>query len=459
MRPLPGVCALLSLAGAASAQQPDSVLRRSAPGGAADSLGPPAIRDCVRGEPETLAPRASEPRCIARREAVAAALLHHPQLVAAQEQVSQARARRSQGIAIPDPVFSLEVNEAKGLFGSGQATDKILGTSLTIPFPDKFRLLGRIGRADMQATEAGLLALQQVIAAQTSQVYDSVLAALRRRRVLEDAKALAEDFLRKTEARFQAGSTARLDVIRARVDVAQAENDLIASAREVAIARSALNRLLDRPLGAPISVSDTLAIPPEPPPFDVLEAAALASRPELAGVERQLAGARASTALAREYWLPDVSFGLSHNYADPGPGILSTGVALPLPIFYWQHAKGEIAESRHRELELAANARDLRAQIGLDVREAYATAATAFRQAIHLRAVLLPAAREAYRIASVSYGLGGSSALEVLDARRSLSEAENQYNDALAGASMAHADLERAVGRSLEGFGAGGIPR
>jgi cobalt-zinc-cadmium efflux system outer membrane protein len=390
---------------------------------------------------------------------MAAALLRNPLLAAAREQVAQARARKSQGVALPDPLLSLEVNEATGLFGGGRATDKILGTSLTIPFPDKFRLLGRVGRADVRTAEASLLSLQQVVASQTSQVYDSVLAALRRHRVLENAKLLAEDFLRKTEARFQSGSTPRLDVIRAQVDVAQADNDLIASEREIANARSALNRLLDRPLGAPISVSDTLAILPELPALEGLEAAALGARPELTGMEQQLAGARANTALAKEYWLPDLSFGLSHNYADPGPGIISTGFALPLPIFYWQHAKGAIAESHHRELELVATYRDLRAQIGMDVRAAYAAAATARRQAVQLRDVLLPTAREAYRIASVSYGLGGSSALEVLEARRALSDAENQYNEALAGASMARADLERAVGRPLESFGSGGVPR
>jgi len=147
---------------------------------------------------------------------------------------------------------------------------------------------------------------------------------------------------------------------------------------------------------------------------------------------------------------------VSHNYADPGPGVLSTGIALPFPLFFWQHSKGEIAESRHRELELSATYRDTRAQVGQDLRVAYAAAATALRQALYLRDQLLPAAREAYRIAVVSYGLGGSSALEVLDARRALRDAESQYTDALAAASMTRADLERAAAKPLESIGAGG---
>jgi cobalt-zinc-cadmium efflux system outer membrane protein len=411
--------------------------------------------DCIQAAPARIEGTATDSLCLTRREAITAAIARNPQMVAAKEQVAQARARRVQGVAIPDPSLSFEVDQATGLF-SGQAHDKVLNAALTIPFPDKFRLRGRIGRADIQNTEASLLQLQQSIAAQTSQTYDSILAALRHGENLREAKRLADDFLKKTQARFDAGSTPRLDVIKARVDVAQAENDLIVSEHDVANARSALNRLLDRPLGAAITVADSLAVPPDLPPLDRLEAAALAGRPELAGLERQREGARATTALAREYWFPDLTFGLSHNYADPGPGVLFTGISLPLPVFFWQHTKGEIAEARHRELELDAGLKDLRSQVGLDVRTTYATAITSLRQVIFLRDQLVPSAREAYRIASVSYGLGGSSALEVLDARRVLRDAENQFTDALAAANIARADLERAVGRPLDAAATGG---
>ncbi|PYP41493.1 MAG: hypothetical protein DMD43_06495 [Gemmatimonadetes bacterium] len=455
MRHLIWVCALASFAGAASAQQPDTSVRRPGIRILADTGGVAVPPDCVRRPSPPADVTGDNSLCLNRAETIALALARNPQLQAVREQVAQARARKVTGTAIPDPSFGFDVSESKGLFG-GTATDKILGASLTIPFPDKFRLNGRIGRADVQSNEAALALSQLALAAQTSQTYDSLLAALRHRRNQEEARRQAEEFLRRTEARFAGGTAARLDVIRARVDVAQAENDLIASERDVDNARAALNRLLDRPLGAPIAASDTLAVPPPLPPLDQLEAAALASRPELASLERQQEGARATTALAREYWLPDFTFGLSHNYADPGPGVLSTGIALPIPLFFWQHSKGEIAESRHRELELSATYRDARAQVGQDLRVAYGAAATALRQAIYLRDQLVPAAREAYRIAAVSYGLGGSSSLEVLDARRALRDAEAQYTDALAAASMSRADLERAAAKPLESIGTGG---
>jgi cobalt-zinc-cadmium efflux system outer membrane protein len=125
-------------------------------------------------------------------------------------------------------------------------------------------------------------------------------------------------------------------------------------------------------------------------------------------------------------------------------------LSFPFPIFLWQHTSGEIAQAQHRERELAASERDLRAAIGEDVRTSYATATAALRQAIYIRDQLLPAASESFRAASASYAIGGSSAFEVIDARRTLLDAQSQYSDALAAANISRSELERAIGASLD---------
>jgi len=455
MRPLICLAALACTAGAAAAQQPPPV-RAPASGVRAlppDSIGMSPAPDCVRRGTDTLGLRPADSLCVTRAQAIELALRYNPGLQVADAQTAQARARRVQAVAIPDPEFSASI-EAPHPLGGG-STARNVGATLSIPFPDKFRLRGRIGSADVRSAEAEGTLARQLIVSETSQTYDSLLAALRRRRDIRESKALAEDFARKTEARFNAGDTPKLDVIRARLDVAQAENDLIANQRDIANARAALNRLLGRPLAAPVGAADSLAVPPALPPLDDLERLGLAARPELASLASQRAGARAAVTLAREYWLPDVFIGLNRDYAAEGPALFTTGVAFPLPVFFWQHSKGEIAEARYRERELAASYADLEAQVGQDIRAAWATADAALRQAVYLRDELLPTAREAYRIASVSYGLGGSSALEVLEARRALLDAESQYTEALAAASGARAELQRAVATPLDSLPSG----
>jgi outer membrane protein TolC len=409
MRLLIGVCALAVTAGAASAQATDSVH-------------------------------------LSRRQTIAEALARNAQLEIAREQTAEARARRVTGNAIPDPTLTAAFDQETSPFTLSGAASRPVGLGLTIPFPDKFRLNNRIGLADIRNFESNYHLQQTTIALQASSTYDSLLVALEHRKILVEAETLAKDFLNRTQARFEGGTAAKLDVIQAQVGVAQAGNDLIANERDIATAQASLNRTLGRVSGTPIVPTDSLEVPEALPDSATIVEVALASRPELAMVQHQQEGARASTSLVKEFWLPDLVFAVNRDYASPGSPLFTTGISLPLPAFYWQHAKGDIAQAEHFERELSATYRDTRAQVAQDVRTAYANASTAMRQVSFIRDQLVPASREAYRVASTSYSLGGSSALEVLTARSNLLSAEGQLADALAAANTARADLIRALG-------------
>ena len=416
------LCALVALGEAASAQQP----------GVGQSI------DSLR---------------LTRRQAIAEALAHNPQIEVARQQTAQSRARRVEAIAVPDPALTAAYDASTRPFDFGSAGERNVAVDMLIPFPTKFWLRNKVARAEIGSFESNYRLQTQVIAAQTSQQYDSLLVARKHRDVLIEGRGLSADFLKRTQARYNAGTAAKLDVIKAQVDLAQADNDLIANELDIANAQAALNRFIGRVIGAPIAPVDTLEVPPALPDSQTIEQTALTNRPELTQLESEQRGASATSSLLRQFWIPDFTLGASHDYTQPGAPVFSTGIALPIPLFFWQHSQGELAESRYRERELAASYRDLRAQVTQDVRSAYATASTSLRQVLFLRDELVPSAREAFRVASVSYSLGGSSALEVLDARRTLLDAENQLADALASANIARADLERALGVPLSTLG------
>jgi outer membrane protein TolC len=415
MRLVLGWCALTSFAGAALAQQPTDSLRLS------------------------------------RRQTVAEALTRNAQLEVAREQVAQARGRRVTAIAVPDPQMSAAFDQLSGPFSFGSAPARPVSLSLNIPWFDKFKQNNRAGWADINSNIANYHLQQQTIALQASATYDSLLVSLKHRGILRETRDLAQDFLNKTQIRFNAGTAARLDVIQAQVAVAQAGNDLIGIERDVANAQASLNRTLGRVIGAPISPTDSLGMPADLPDSATIDQIALANRPELIGLQNQQLGAKASTALAKEFWLPDITFGVGKDYATPNAAQFTTGLAFPLPVFYPSHQKGDIAVAEHFEKELAATYRDTRAQVTQDVRSAYANASVAMKQVTFLQDQLVPAAREAYRVSSTSYSLGGSSALEVLTARQALLQAESQLADALAAANTARADLDRALGLAPPG--------
>jgi outer membrane protein, heavy metal efflux system len=404
-----------------------------------------ALAACSTGASQARAQRSDSLR-LSRRQTIAEALTRNAGIDVAREQVSEARARRVTAIAVPDPTLSAAYDQISGPFTFGGAPAKPVSLGLAIPFPDKFRLNGRIGTADIRANESNLRLQQQAIALQASQAYDGLLVAFKHRDNLLEARTLANDFLTRTQARFNAGSAPRLDVIQAQLGVAQAENDLIANERDISVAQATLNRTLGRVGAAPVVPTDSLEPPAPLPDSTTIDAIALGNRPELTILQQQQLGARATTSLTKEFWLPDLTVAVGRDYAVPGSPLFTTGISMPVPFLFFQHTRGDIALAQHVERELDAVYRDTRAQVTQDVRSAYANAGTAMRQVAFIRDQLIPAAREAYRVASTSYSLGGSSTLEVITARTALLSAESQLADALAAANSARADLDRALG-------------
>jgi outer membrane protein, heavy metal efflux system len=390
------------------------------------------------------------PLRISREEAIRMAIVKNPQVLAAQEQAEQARARITEAKALPDLTFETTLEQQDNFFHPRSATTEDYGIGFTIPFPSKLQIAGKVATTELNSAKLNVVLTRNEIAAQTAQAYDALLVALSHEQILTDGKNLSQDFLNKTQGRYEAGTVPRLDTIKAKVDLVLAENDIIANERTIATARATLNRLLARPQGGPIEISETLEIPPPLAELDALEKLALASRPEILMNASDLQGASFATNLASKYWLPDFSITLSKNFTAGSPSAYTTAGSVSLPfLLFWQHRNGEIAEARHREAELAATANDLAAQVSLDVRTAYATASTAIRQAIYIRDELIPEAKEAFQIASTSYSLGGSSALDLLDAKRTMLDAQGQYADAMGAANDAIADLEKAVGAPL----------
>ena len=383
---------------------------------------------------------------LTRRGAIDEALARNPQIAAARAQVDEARAGIAQATAFPDPSFAWSYEQQTSVLNFGSAQSRDVGAGFTVPFPDKFRLNRKASTAALHAAEYSLEQIRQQISSQTATAFDAVLSSESQLDNDRQAEQLSQDVLSKTQARFEAGTVARLDVLQAKVSYAQARNQTIADERGLMSARSTLNRLLARSSGAPIEIGEKLEVPPAPADLTILLPLAAEHRPELAQIVAQREGARFSAQLAREFWFPDLNFTVYRNHVEGAPAAYSTTGTIAVPLFFWQHEKGDVAAAEARQVELAADETNTRAQVELDVRTAWAGADSARRQAVWIRDDLLPQAQEAFRVASKSYELGGSSAVDLINAKTALLTATTQLTQAYGAANDAEAQLELAVG-------------
>jgi cobalt-zinc-cadmium efflux system outer membrane protein len=280
----------------------------------------------------------------------------------------------------------------------------------------------------------------------TEAFYAVLLAREHLKYVQEDA-ALASTFLEQTRLKHDVGDVARVEVLRAQLETSQAESAVGLARSALELARAKLNFLLARPQGSPLELIGTLNPAPASIDLPTLQARALASRPELRTM--RLAAAR-DEQLRRQAslgYFPDIELGVARHHLVGEPTSWDVTVALPIPLYFWQPRKGDIAEAIASASATEREAEHVRSTILLEVEEASRELLTARDQIRRFETGILKEADESYQMFAFSYAEGEIGGLELIAARRSLLQVRAAYAQALYDGSVAAAALARAVGQ------------
>lgn len=332
------------------------------------------------------------------------------------------------GVLGPDPVA---IQPGEIMQGQIEATQMIFSPALIFGI-----------RAAMKAEEAATLSLGEGRRALLFGVASTYYAAASLKQALgvnERLLEIAQRSEKDARVRFQAGTIAKVALLRAEIDRARAEQDLKRARNAFQSARLALATLLDR--AADFDVAD----PPSPPvPEDregeTLVRMALQNRQDVRAARAQIAAARATRNVAIGRYFPNVGAFLREQRADAAglTGAKNWAAGLQLQ---WQILDGGLRESdlregnaRIAEAEAASRSTEAKArqevlQALLDLDSARANAAKAKEQR--------DLATENLRLVDVSYRAGAATAVELADATAALRTAESSFTAETLGAQLA----------------------
>ena len=389
---------------------------------------------------------------------VAAVLVRNPTLAEMQAAVRVAAARAESARALDDPMATAMV--APLSLGGGAPFGFEVRASQRIPFPGKLRLRGEAAREEANAAAAELEAAKLELAATAVDLYADYYVNARELEINDEHLALLGALKEVATARYGAGLVPQQAPVQAEVEAAR----MLHHGVELRAARLRLVAKMDALLRRPADVP----LPPAPgdlpvPAMDMEHGPALASaaveRPELRAQRAAIAARRAELELARRGRQPDFEAmaGYSSMWDTPEHRF-TVGVGVNLPLRRRRIA-AEIAAAQ-AELERSNAA----LQRLTDQFDAEAVTAAADRdEAVHLvelyRDRVLPAARDQVQAARASFETGGESMLGVIEAERSLRDAQLEYQRALAGSLRARATVSRTLGRLPSSSSAAEAPR
>jgi len=381
--------------------------------------------------------------------AITIALQRNPNIQAALKRYEAAVARIRQAKAFPEPALYWDSDLQPSFFGFSRSAESYVGISQLIEFPGRRHFRGKVAEseADVAYSDADIAKLELIL--QVKITFYEVLLAQERQSYARENLTLAQDFLEKAQIRYQAGSVARFEVLRAEVEVARAENQLRIATNEVDLAKAKLNFLLYRKLEEPIEPEGELERPPYAPELTQLFKEAEQKRPELKGVRYTIKAEEHAGSLAKLSYFPDLDLQLTRHYLQDEGTFWDVVFSFSLPIFFWQRQQGEIAEARARISSLQAESAYLANLIFLEVKDAHLRVLATQDRIKLYKEKILKEAEEIYRIAIRSYQEGEIGYLEVLEARRTLMGIRLSYADVLFENQVSVAELEKATAADL----------
>ena len=379
-----------------------------------------------------------------------------PLLAAAEAETRARRGRLRQAGLTPNP--ELSITEANLLNDRLSGFD---GRASTYELEQPIELGGRrAARKEAARAATDLAGIDATVArlevrAATTHAFQATLAATERVRIARAALELAERVEGVARARVEAGRIAPIEESRASILVASARIELERLSAELELD---LSRLAATWGSAPqvASVEGSLEVASPLPPLETLQSL-LVDRPDVSRWSAILRERNALTRQARAEGSPDFSLtGGWTNYQDAGESAWLFGVRIGLPLA--NRNQGAVSEALALREKADAERRGAEVEVRFRLASAHRRASLSAATAQALATEVLPAARLTFDSVTEGFEAGKLPYLDVLDARRTLLDAERQHLEAVATQQQAHAEVLRLVGDITQPGSDGGTP-
>jgi outer membrane protein TolC len=396
-------------------------------------------------------------------DAITRARANSPQFQAALTQFGLAREDRVQARAVLLPnadynnafVYTQGNGTASGRFIANNGVHEYIsqGAVQQVIGVGQFADYRRASAAQALARAKAEIAVRGLVVT-VVQAYYGLQVAQAKVESMQAADDAAQTFLVMSRQLEQGGEVAHSDVIKAQIQANDQQRALEEARLAAHNARLNLAVLLFPNFFQDFTLTDDLAASPALPPMTDVQQLAQKNNPELAAAFAALNVANHELSVARAGHLPslvlDYLYGIDANhFAVNTDGFRNLGYAatatLDIPVWHWGAIESKVkqAELQQHQAKIELNA--AQRQAVADLQSFYSEAETAHKQLEILRNSADLAA-DSLRLTTLRYQSGEATALEVVDAQNTLTQARNNYRDGQARYHVAIANLQTLTG-------------
>lgn len=399
---------------------------------------------------------------ISLEECVRAALGNNPRIQSAMQDVFASDARIRQAWSAYFPQFSWQTGYTK--IKQLQLSDA-LGKNLVF----NYYILGQISASQMlydfgvtqnqvtirkldnKAYKITLTGTVNDVICEVKKAYYNLQYALEAKKVAEEMVARYESFYNQAKAFYIAGTSPKVDVTIAEVNLSNSKLLLIQAENAVEIAMAKLNNSMGLPYNNRYKISDNLRYNPCNITLNEAIATAKESRPEFQLAEVKVEEARQNVKLVKKSYFPTITaegqYQVGGKSWDSNYGY-NFGGYLNFPTINGMLIKNEIKEAKALHSREQANAMNTQNNIYFEIQQAFYSMIEK-KNSIPVSFLGLKQAKENYELSYGRYKVGVGNPVELKEAQVQYQDAMLKYYNSLYQFNSARADLEKFIGKNI----------
>lgn len=387
---------------------------------------------------------------------------YSPDLKALRFQYASARAKSWQAIAPADPTFSISYNDTQHALHTENPASTVYQITQPLSFPGKAFVSRAALRANAEALEAQIRALELQINTNVSTAYWQFSQIRQNIELNEEQRHSYQRILEIAKRRYATGSIPQVDLLNAEVAVYSSVNDLNDLKASERSAQAQLNLLLGQDINTVVELQPFQASRYPIPMQSEAERKMVENRQELRAARAQLRTAEHNYSLSKMSLLPDfqLTAGMTHYNvpsASPlnvvAPNVTNTymvGAQVTIPLWFIFNETQSIRAAANDRAAAEASLQSAYNQSRLNLTSTFENLKSALARMDNFEHHLLPLSEQALSIALTNYSAGKIDFQTLVDTAASRRNIRRDYLAAMVNYQTLYANLEQLMGEELQ---------
>ena len=394
----------------------------------------------------------AEDEVLSLKASVEKAAKSNPEILSAKSAYEAQAAKIWPAASLNDPVLELEYDKLyadRQLMGDPMKTYAI---SQEIPFPTKLYLRARIASKLAKAAYQNYKAKEREVISKVKSAYSELFIIYKSTELQKENKQVLEQFSSTATTRYSVGKVTQADALKAQVELAKIDNELIMLEQRRLTQQAQLNVLRNMDPKVEIGMPSPEGAIKFTRSLEEFYDLAKLNNPELRSYRHAIEKGEAAYGLSLNEFMPDFMVKFKQMYRKDGfeEDAWMGMVGVSVPIWFFQKQVFGVKEMKAELEMLEAEFRQKENAVLFDIRDSYARVEANKKLVELYETAFIPQADETVTAALRGYESEKTDFLTLLDSQRMLIEFKLEHYKAILNLRIALADLERSVGIDIE---------